>query len=142
MESSRNQTFLLSSQPYRTLPSPHPSPLFVKKGRPLTGTIYPGASSRRTKCTLSHRSRQGSPAREKGRTQGQQQGQRQTLLPLLGNPHDDQGCTFATYVYGSKSRLCMLFGWCFRLRRLPRAQVSLLCRSSGGVVEPSDSLVE
>lgn len=81
---------------------------------------------------------QDSPAKGK-QYKGRQQSQRQPLLTFLGDPHAQQPTHLLHMCRGPRYSPCILFGWLFSLCEHPWAQVSLLCRSSCGVLDPTIS---
>ena len=80
-----------------------------------------------------------SPARRRG-SNGKQQSQREPLLQLLEDPHEDQAVYLLQMCRRPRSNTCMLFSWWFSLCEPPRTQVTWLCRSSCDVLDLSSSL--
>ena len=92
-----------------TQTSPHPTPVYqVTAG---LGTSSPTEAQ------------PGSPGRGRG-SNGRQQSQRQPLLQLLGDPHEDQAAHLLQMRRGSSSRSCMFPGWFPRLCEPLWSQVS------------------
>jgi hypothetical protein len=61
-------------------------------------------------------------------------------MPILRGPTWKPSCTSAISVWWARSSPYMFFGWWFSLCESPWVQVSWLCRSSCGVLDPSSLL--
>jgi hypothetical protein len=138
-------TSWLQSPSGSTLTNPSPyyfSPFsFVKwKEAPLWVPLFPGITSpSRTRDIFSCWAQRGSPTKQRG-SNGRQQSQRQPLLQLLGDAKEAQAAHLPQMCWGPKPSPCMHFSSWFNHCELPGTQISWLCRSPYGDLDPSSML--
>jgi hypothetical protein len=128
------------------LPPPQPSPaptnlppllfpLTSEKGKHLLGTIPPWNMQSQQEQAPPLPLRPHQAVQEGDPMAGNSH--RQPPLQVLGDLPEDQAAHLLQMCGRPRSSPCMLFGWCFSLFELSWVQVSRLCRSSCGVLDPS-----